>query len=208
MLLINGIPVVIGETKTPIRPSVSWLDGAHEIHDVYKNPVPQLFVPNILSFASEGKVLFYGSVRCPLEYWAPWRTEVDEDALAKRLGLGEMGKELLDFVLTKVRAVRAGGWEILNNAIHATPFPENGGPLRIGCWSFGPDNADEWVESEVNTFLGDSGGWLVLNLHGLDEEGWGPVSSVYLDKLLKRLVEVEFHDVLPVGMALENMDSE
>ena len=111
--------------------------------------------------------------------------------------------ELLDFVLTKVRAARAGGWDILDDAIHANPFPENGGPLRIGCWSYGPDNADEWVESEVNTFLGNSGGWLVLNLHGLDEEGWGPVTSVYLDKLLKRLVEVEFLDVLPVGMALE-----
>ena len=28
VLLINGIPVVIGEAKTPIRPSISWLDGA------------------------------------------------------------------------------------------------------------------------------------------------------------------------------------
>jgi hypothetical protein len=49
VLLINGIPVVVGEAKTPIRPSVSWLDGAHEIHDIYENSVPQLFVPNILS---------------------------------------------------------------------------------------------------------------------------------------------------------------
>jgi type I restriction enzyme R subunit len=32
VLLINGIPVVVGEAKTPIRPSVSWLDGAHDIH--------------------------------------------------------------------------------------------------------------------------------------------------------------------------------
>lgn len=27
VLLINGIPVVVGEAKTPIRHSVSWLDG-------------------------------------------------------------------------------------------------------------------------------------------------------------------------------------
>jgi type I restriction enzyme R subunit len=57
-LFINGIPVVVGEAKTPIRPSVSWLDGAYEIHDVYENAVPQLFVPNILSFATEGKLLY------------------------------------------------------------------------------------------------------------------------------------------------------
>jgi type I restriction enzyme R subunit len=98
VMFINGIPVVVGELKTPIRPSVSWLDGAHEIHDVYENSVPQLFVPNILSFASEGKELFYGSVRCALEYWSPWRIEGDEDALLKRLGLGEIGKELSDLL--------------------------------------------------------------------------------------------------------------
>ena len=94
VLLINGIPVVVGEAKTPIRPSISWLDGAHEIHDIYEDAIPQLFVPNILSFATEGKELYYGAVRTPLEFWAPWRMEDDEDGLAKKLGLGEIGKEL------------------------------------------------------------------------------------------------------------------
>jgi type I restriction enzyme R subunit len=98
VMMINGIPVVVGEAKTPIRPSISWLDGAHEVHKVYENAVPQLFVPNILSFATEGKELYYGSVRCPLEFWAPWRLENDEDAIAKRLGLSEIGKELSDLV--------------------------------------------------------------------------------------------------------------
>jgi len=98
VMLINGIPVVVGEAKTPIRPSVSWLDGAHEIHQVYENSVPQLFVPNILSFATEGKELFFGAVRTPLEFWAPWRLEDDDDKLARSLGLGEMGKELDDLL--------------------------------------------------------------------------------------------------------------
>ena len=98
VMMINGIPVVIGEAKTPIRPSVSWLDGAHEVHEIYENAVPQLFVPNILSFATEGKELCYGAIRCPLEFWAPWRLENDEDAIAKRLGLGEVGKELSDLL--------------------------------------------------------------------------------------------------------------
>ena len=97
-MMINGIPVVVGEAKTPIRPSVSWLDGAHEVHDIYENAVPQLFVPNILSFATEGKELYYGAIRCPLEFWAPWRLENDDDAIAKRLGLGEVGKELSDLL--------------------------------------------------------------------------------------------------------------
>lgn len=98
VLLINGIPVVIGEAKTPIRPAITWADGAHEIHNIYEDAIPQLFVPNIFSFATEGKELFYGAVRCPLEFWAPWRLENDEDAIAKRLGLGEVGKELSDLL--------------------------------------------------------------------------------------------------------------
>ncbi|WP_149304903.1 type I restriction endonuclease subunit R [Pareuzebyella sediminis] len=98
VLFINGIPVVIGEAKTPIRPSVTWLDGAHEVHDIYEDAVSQLFVPNILSFATEGKELYYGAIRTPLEFWAPWRLENDEDDIAKRLGLGEVGKELTDLL--------------------------------------------------------------------------------------------------------------
>jgi len=98
VFIINGIPVVVGEAKTPIRPSVSWIDGAHEVHNIYENAVPQLFVPNILSFATEGKELFYGAIRCPLEFWAPWRIEDDEDKIAKSLGLGEVGKELTDLL--------------------------------------------------------------------------------------------------------------
>jgi type I restriction enzyme R subunit len=98
VLLINGIPVVVGEAKTPIRPSVSWLDGAHEVHEIYENSIPQLFVPNILSFATEGKELYYGAIRSPLEYWAPWRLEGDDQALAKRLGLKEIGRELSDLL--------------------------------------------------------------------------------------------------------------
>ena len=68
------------------------------MHDIYENAVPQLFVPNILSFATEGKELFYGAIRCPLEFWAPWRLENDEDKLAKQIGLSEIGKELSDLL--------------------------------------------------------------------------------------------------------------
>ena len=98
VLMINGIPVVVGEAKTPIRPSVSWLDGAHEVHSIYENAVPQLFVPNILSFATEGKELFYGAIRCPLEYWAPWRIEEGDNTISKALGLAEIGRELTDLL--------------------------------------------------------------------------------------------------------------
>ncbi len=94
VLFVNGIPLVVGEAKTPVRPSVSWLDGAHDIHVGYENSVPQLFVPNVFSFSTEGKELFIGGVRTPLEFWAPWRIEDDKDDLSHFMGLQDVGKQL------------------------------------------------------------------------------------------------------------------
>jgi type I restriction enzyme R subunit len=94
VMFINGIPVVVGELKTPVRPAVSWYDGAHEVHDIYENSVPQLFVPNILSFASEGKELFIGAVRTPLEFWSPWRIENEQDELHQIAGLQDVAHQL------------------------------------------------------------------------------------------------------------------
>lgn len=94
VMFINGMPLVVGELKTPVRPAVSWLDGAHEIHSIYENAVPQLFVPNILSFASEGKELFIGAVRTELEFWAPWRIENGKEELSHFAGLQDVASQL------------------------------------------------------------------------------------------------------------------
>ena len=71
VLLINGIPMVIGELKTATNASITWADGAKDIID-YQKSIPEMFVPNILSFASEGKELYYGSIGAPLTKWGPW----------------------------------------------------------------------------------------------------------------------------------------
>jgi type I restriction enzyme, R subunit len=94
VFLINGIPVVIGEAKTPVRPAVSWLDGAFDIHDIYENTVANLFVPTIFNFATDGKDFRYGAVRTPLEFWAPWRLEDDSNELAHLAGLHDVGAQL------------------------------------------------------------------------------------------------------------------
>ena len=112
---------------------------------------------------------------------------------------------LENFALEHVRAVRSGGWDIIENHRQENSLPHSGKPARLGCWSFGPDNADKWVEEEVTKFLAGSGGWLILNLHGLDDEGWGPVSSNYLDDLLKRLVKIGKLEILPAGVALNQV---
>lgn len=71
VLLVNGIPVIIGETKSPVRSSITWADGATDIQS-YEQSIPQMFVPNILSFATEGKTFRYGSISAPLTKWGPW----------------------------------------------------------------------------------------------------------------------------------------
>ncbi|MHB8883223.1 MAG: type I restriction endonuclease subunit R [Thermodesulfovibrionales bacterium] len=72
VLLVNGLPLVVGEAKTPVRPAITWVDGASDIHNGYEKSVPQMFVPNVFSFATEGKCFRYGSVRMPLDIWGPW----------------------------------------------------------------------------------------------------------------------------------------
>ena len=71
VLLINGIPMVIVEAKTAVNSSITWADGAKDIID-YQKSIPEMFVPNILSIATEGKELYYGSIGAPLTKWGPW----------------------------------------------------------------------------------------------------------------------------------------
>jgi type I restriction enzyme R subunit len=86
VLLVNGLPLVVGEAKSPTRPAVTWVDGAAQIQDDYEANIPMVFVPNVFSFATEGKTFRFGSIKMPLEIWAPWR-ESEEGGLS---GLAEV----------------------------------------------------------------------------------------------------------------------
>ncbi len=75
MLLVNGLPLVLIEAKTPTRAAVSWVDGALQVHDDYERHVPELFVCNVFSVATEGKEYHYGSLGLPVKDWGPWNLE-------------------------------------------------------------------------------------------------------------------------------------
>jgi peptidoglycan/xylan/chitin deacetylase (PgdA/CDA1 family) len=105
--------------------------------------------------------------------------------------------ELEQYALSKVWAIRTQGETPIN------PIPKSKKTVRLGCRSFGPDNIDNLVEEEINKFLTSKGGWLILNTHGLDDEGWGPMSSEYLSTLLQRLVKIDNLEILPVGEVLK-----
>jgi peptidoglycan/xylan/chitin deacetylase (PgdA/CDA1 family) len=94
----------------------------------------------------------------------------------------------------RVRAFRTGG-----DAVMPLPRPQQ---RRVTCTSFGPARCDDHLLQTVDSFLAGPAGWLCYNLHGLDDEGWGPVGSDTLEELLERLVAAGVR-VLPIAAALD-----
>jgi type I restriction enzyme, R subunit len=78
VLWVNGFPLVVGETKTPVKDGVSWLNAALDVSETYEVKTPGFFVPNVLSFATEGKDFRYGPIGLPPEMWLPWGSTDDE----------------------------------------------------------------------------------------------------------------------------------
>jgi peptidoglycan/xylan/chitin deacetylase (PgdA/CDA1 family) len=107
--------------------------------------------------------------------------------------------ELEDFLLKRVLAVRS---RMRYREHYLEPIPSTETAHYLVCSANGPDNIDDWVEKTVQDFLSSDGGWLILNVHGLDNEGWGPMTADYLDDLLGRMAKVPGMEVLPVGEAM------
>jgi hypothetical protein len=105
--------------------------------------------------------------------------------------------ELEQFAMSKVLAIRSFGDSAVGN------LPKTRKSYRKSCWSKGPENIDIWVEEQVNTFLDSPGGWIILNTHGLDDEGWGPMSTTFLEGLIARLVKVDKLEIMPTGAVLK-----
>lgn len=77
VLWVNGLPLVVVETKTPVSAAVSWLNGARDIANVYERDCPAFFATNVLLAASEGREFHYGAVGQPAESWLMWGSTAD-----------------------------------------------------------------------------------------------------------------------------------
>ena len=74
ILFVNGIPLVDIETKSPVRESQTWADGASQISDDYESSIPELYASNVFNAATEGKELWYGAIGSNWEdFWEPWK---------------------------------------------------------------------------------------------------------------------------------------
>lgn len=99
-----------------------------------------------------------------------------------------------EWLAGQVLAFRTGGPAI-------NPLPHRG-QSKLTCTSSGPENIDAHLTGEIDKLLAQPSGWLIYNTHGLDDEGWGPLSASVLEKLLDRLTAIPTVSVIPAGRAL------
>lgn len=102
--------------------------------------------------------------------------------------------ELEEWLPSQVKAFRTGG-----NSINELPHK---GQAKLTCSASGPENCEAFLDGEIEKLLAQPSGWLIVNTHGLDDEGWGPIRSAYLDELLQRLTAIKTVEVIPAGKAL------
>lgn len=82
---VNGFPLVVGETKTPVNKDSSWVTAAKDIWGTYEVEYPQFFAPNVFSIATDGRQLRLAPVRTEPsgdvhedEGWGPWGSTTDD----------------------------------------------------------------------------------------------------------------------------------
>ena len=132
-------------------------------------------------------------LRC-LEVFAKELRGFDAKKAVFNFPYNQSSPELEEWLPSVVMAYRTMG-EIVNSV----PGPNT---VKVTTGGWGPDNAEKHLDANVEKLLAQPTGWMVYNLHGLDEEGWGPIRPGYLEKLLGRLREIESVRILPTGRAL------
>lgn len=106
----------------------------------------------------------------------------------------ESTPELEAWLPSVVMAFRMRG-EIIN------PIP---GPntVKVTTGGWGPDNAEKDIDETVEKLLAQPQGWMVYNVHGLENEGWGPIRATYLEGFLRKLRQIDSVRIVPTGRAL------
>jgi type I restriction enzyme R subunit len=96
---VNGIPLVVAETKTPVKHQVSWLNAAQDIYGTYEVEYPQFFATNVFNVATEGLEFRMAPIRAEpdpeSEIWAPWGSLDDDPTKMTKPARVERGARLL-----------------------------------------------------------------------------------------------------------------
>ena len=92
-----------------------------------------------------------------------------------------------------VRAFRTSG-----HAINPLPSPHT-----VKLTTSGDEDAEPWLDRCLEDLLRTPDGWLIYNAHGLDREGWGPLRSEYLFRVLEKLIVQSDLKILPACDVLD-----
>lgn len=105
--------------------------------------------------------------------------------------------ELEAWLPTQVKAFRIGG-----GGINSLPYK---GQVKLTAAGHGPESCENHLNAEIEKLLALPSGWLIYMAHGLDGEGWGPMRSEFLDRLLTKLEDIDSVAILPAGKALHEL---
>ncbi|WP_445362487.1 type I restriction endonuclease subunit R [Microbulbifer sp. ANSA003] len=83
ILYINGLPLVLFEFKSAIRPEATIHHAYTQICTRYRRDIPQLFVYNALCVISDGVNNKMGTLFAPYEFYYGWRKITGEETLSK-----------------------------------------------------------------------------------------------------------------------------
>jgi len=136
--------------------------------------------------------------RC-LDYFSKELKGFDPQEAVFNFPYNSSSPELESWLPSQTKAFRTGGGAL-------NPLP-HAGQVKLTCTSFGPGNCEHDIEAKIAQLLERDSGWLIYNTHGLDGEGWGPITSSFLDDLLNRLTAIDSVAVLPAGKALSQFST-
>lgn len=74
--------------------------------------------------------------------------------------------------------------------------------FRLACWV--PRSSTPLSEYKAALEMTDPGSWLILQFHGVDDEGWEPVSSRMFSDICELIASTGEVDVMPVGDVLRS----
>jgi len=184
VLWCNGFPLVVIETKTPVKASVSWLNGANDLVRVYCPQAPEFFAPNVLMAATEGREFHFGGLGQPAGDWQMWGSTDDPynldgfDRVKRSVELlltpAKVLSILRDFILFD--ATPDGGKRKL---VARYPQVEGAEAIFTKVLNGGPGGLIWQYQSTGKTLLMAFAALMLLN----DERIGGPTVVVVLDRL-------------------------
>jgi peptidoglycan/xylan/chitin deacetylase (PgdA/CDA1 family) len=172
-----------------------WNELLARGHDIQPHSFSHLNVSQVDLAAGKAEIL-----RC-LDTFDEKLAGFDRQRAIYHFAYNRTTPEIEAWLPSEVRAFRGG---FVDCGINDLPTRDT---RVLRTTGFGPENCEQHLDGCIAELLKRPSGWLVYNTHGLDGEGWGPIGSDYLSRLLDRLLKVDSVRVLPTGEVFRRIDA-